>query len=164
MTSRAHKLLWGFQCISISLFLFLFSSLSKPRGTPIVYLGHDIKHSLSFRVWLFPLFTPYQALIPCFVWPASIYTYQSPDNRPSTAPRGLQHAILKISISAELFGGRGMKSVCASGSGHETLSWEQGETTSLRPEAGGGGGGQCGGGCRARKGIRETKREEIKTE
>lgn len=57
------------------------------------------------------------------------------NNRPSTAPRGLQHAILKISISAELFRGT-VKSVCASGNRHEPSSSQKGKTRSREEEEG----------------------------
>lgn len=80
----------------------------------------------SFSNSVFHLFTPLQALSSAPSGQLSyIYTPIS-NNRPSTAPRGLQHAILKISISAELFR-ETLKSVCASGNRHEPSASERGK-------------------------------------
>ncbi len=83
------------------------------------------RFSLLLSNSVFNLFTPQQALSSA---PADHLSYTPiSNNRPSTAPRGLQHAILKISISAELFRGT-VKSVCASGNRHEPSSSQKGKT------------------------------------
>lgn len=91
----------GFNCLlSNDLDHSAFTFIS-PMAPFFIYLHHSL---------LSPIFVPSDQLsyIPVF------------NNRPSKAPRGPQHAILKISISTELFRG-GMKSVCALGNRHESL-------------------------------------------
>lgn len=101
------KYLFGYTCTvwTFTVFFFIFASFSNS---------------------VFHLFTPLQALSSAPSGQLSyIYTPIS-NNRPSTAPRGLQHAILKISISAELFR-ETLKSVCASGNRHEPSASQRGK-------------------------------------
>lgn len=85
-------------------------------------------HSLNFHCFFF-YFCFFLQLSFSFIYTIAgsfLCSIWISNNRPSTAPRGLQHAILKISISAELFR-ETLKSVCASGNRHEPSASERGK-------------------------------------
>lgn len=107
---------------------------------------------LLFSNKVFNLFTPCRALSLLQLTTTHIAISNI---RLSTATRGLRHAILKISISVELFG-ETVNSVCASGNRHEPSSSQRGQMGSQEER------GELG--DVAREGIKEAKRKQINIE